>query len=338
MDSVTQALLGAAVGGCAAGRKAGWRGFAWGAALGTLPDLDSLIDYGGPVADFVSHRGYSHAIAVHTVLAPIAGWCLYRLHGRWRGGLARWTLTVWLVWISHALLDAATIYGTRIGLPFTAEAVGLGSIFIIDPAFSLPLLLGLAGVCAWRWCPRRAYAANAIGLALAGAYLATTVGLQAAVEARAHAAAERAGLPSERLLATPTPFNAYLWRIVVVGADHHWEGFYRVGLGEAITFQRYPRRVELIADLADHAPVARLRAFTDGFYTVLERDRNVVMADLRMGQNGYYAFAFTVGQRNGDRVAGQAPQRYDFRRPPMGRVVADLLRCFAGAEPRSMSC
>ena len=64
MDSVTQAVFGAAVGGAVLGRRLGWRAFAWGAVLGTLPDLDSLVPYGGPVEDFTYHRGYSHALAV----------------------------------------------------------------------------------------------------------------------------------------------------------------------------------------------------------------------------------------------------------------------------------
>ncbi|NBW94975.1 MAG: metal-dependent hydrolase, partial [Bacteroidetes bacterium] len=40
MDSLTQIALGAAVGEATVGRKAGKKGALWGAALGTLPDLD----------------------------------------------------------------------------------------------------------------------------------------------------------------------------------------------------------------------------------------------------------------------------------------------------------
>ncbi|MGA0846540.1 MAG: metal-dependent hydrolase, partial [Luteolibacter sp.] len=43
MDSLTQATLGAAVGEFLLGRKLGNRAPAWGALLGTLPDLDVVF-------------------------------------------------------------------------------------------------------------------------------------------------------------------------------------------------------------------------------------------------------------------------------------------------------
>ena len=44
MDTITQMALGAAVGEAVLGRKMGGRAMLWGAALGTLPDLDIIIN------------------------------------------------------------------------------------------------------------------------------------------------------------------------------------------------------------------------------------------------------------------------------------------------------
>ncbi|MDA0856951.1 MAG: metal-dependent hydrolase, partial [Proteobacteria bacterium] len=49
MDSVTQAVLGGAVSYAVLGRRLGKRAALYGMALGTLPDLDVLIDFGGPI-------------------------------------------------------------------------------------------------------------------------------------------------------------------------------------------------------------------------------------------------------------------------------------------------
>ncbi|MGA1093073.1 MAG: metal-dependent hydrolase, partial [Burkholderiaceae bacterium] len=50
MDSLTQASLGAAVGVAVMGRRtAAWKAALWGAAMGTLPDLDVVFDFGDPI-------------------------------------------------------------------------------------------------------------------------------------------------------------------------------------------------------------------------------------------------------------------------------------------------
>ncbi|MDZ7748744.1 MAG: metal-dependent hydrolase [Halofilum sp. (in: g-proteobacteria)] len=340
MDSLTQAALGAAVGGAVLGPRLGWRGFAWGAALGTLPDLDSLVPMGGPVADFTYHRGYSHALAVVSVAAPLLAWPLQRLHRHRGAGLRRWLAAVWLVLVTHVLLDACTIYGTQLLLPFSDYPVGLGAIFIIDPAYTLPLVAGVvAALALGRRHPGRARRCNAAGLALATAYLAwTDRGAAVGGAARADAAIERAGLPVERVLATPTAFNSLLWRIVAVGRDAHWEGFHALGTGREVRLTRYPRAPALLDGIRERWAVTRLQAFTKGFYTVEERAGAVVITDLRMGQAGYYAFAFVVGERRDGRTAAVPVRRFEHGRPPLDVVVRELAACARGEATRVLTC
>ncbi len=69
MDSISQAALGAAVAGAVAGRRCTPKVLLAGAALGTLPDLDVMLDYGDPISNMVKHRGFSHSLFV---LLPFA--------------------------------------------------------------------------------------------------------------------------------------------------------------------------------------------------------------------------------------------------------------------------
>lgn len=340
MDSVTQIALGAAVGGVVMGRQAGWRAFAAGAVVGTLPDLDSFVPMGGPVADFTYHRGYSHALLVQSAVAPVLAWPAYRL-GRGRcESYGRWLLTVWLVLVTHALLDAFTIYGTQLWLPFTDYPVGLGSIFIIDPLYTLPLVAGVAAAVGlsrsgrWRgagWC-------NIAGLTLSCLYLAWTIGAQQWVEARARAALTEQGLPAERMLATPTPFNSLLWRVVAVGEQAHWEGFVTIGDAKGPTFHHYSTEPSLLEDIRDQWAVERLTAFTKGFYAVREHDGAVIITDLRMGQAGFYAFAFRVGERNGDGIGPVRDRRFRYPRPALGTIFHELVACGRGLPTNIMTC
>jgi inner membrane protein len=63
MDSLTQIVLGAAVGEVAAGKKLGNRAMLWGAIGGTIPDLDVYLRFfTDPVSATEMHRGISHSL------------------------------------------------------------------------------------------------------------------------------------------------------------------------------------------------------------------------------------------------------------------------------------
>lgn len=339
MDSVTQAALGSAVGGAVLGRRLGWRAFAWGAGLGTLPDLDVLLSYGGPVADFVFHRGASHAIAVHTLAAPLLGAVAWRLHRARGAGLAQWVLAVWLVLVTHALLDAVTIYGTRLLLPFSDQAVGLGSLFIIDPLYTLPLLAGIAAALGGR-VGRRARRWNLAGLALSTLYVGWSIVAQQQVLNVAEAALAERGIEPAQVLATPAPFNTVLWRIVAMTApgDDYYEGYYTLGSGREPRLTRFPSRPGLLEPLAGTPAVQRLQAFTDGYYAVgLQGDR-VVITDLRMGAAPAYAFAFAVGERQDGSVVPRPDVAATTPRPPLDRILGEMLACARGQPVALIAC
>ena len=114
-----------------------------GAALGTLPDLDVLIDYGDAVRNFTYHRGFSHSLFV---LAPFS-LLLWLVVRRWwapvRAAPGQWLAAISLALLTHPLLDAHTAYGTQLFWPMTLRPTMWGTIFIIDPLYTLPLLIGV---------------------------------------------------------------------------------------------------------------------------------------------------------------------------------------------------
>ncbi len=156
MDSLTQMALGAAVGGAVLGRKIGPRALLWGAVCGSLPDLDVVVSHSDPVRDFTFHRAESHAIFYQTLAAPLIAWGLVRINRAGNADYRRWLLAVWLCLTTHALLDAFTVYGTQLLLPFSDYPVGLGSVFIIDPLYTVPLLVGIVAALLYRSRPTRA--------------------------------------------------------------------------------------------------------------------------------------------------------------------------------------
>jgi inner membrane protein len=88
---------------------------------------------------------------------------------------------MWLALVTHPLLDAMTVYGTQLALPFSNHPYGVGSVFIIDPLYTVPLLVGGMWALVSRGA-RRGLAANAVGLAISTAYLGWTFAAQQHVE------------------------------------------------------------------------------------------------------------------------------------------------------------
>lgn len=322
MDSLSQAALGAAVAVAVMQRRtAVWKAAAFGAVAGTLPDLDVLVSHGDPILDMVLHRAETHALFWLTLFSLPLGWvmaALARERPQWR----RWWLAAWLALITHPLLDAFTVYGTQLFLPFTNAPVGLGSMFIIDPAYTLPLLLGmLAAVLLGRRAA--ALKLNAAGLVLSTAYLGWSVLAQAHVTTIARESLAAQGLTADRLLVIPTAFNTVLWRVVAVdeAGSSYREGFY--GLLDApappaqrIRFDRFERGNALAAELAGHDGVRRIQAFSKGLWMMKEQGGRIRIADLRMGQEPGYSFAFEVAERQSPLVPLQPTRAVGGRGDP----------------------
>jgi inner membrane protein len=352
MDSLTQIALGAAVGTAVLGRKVGARAALWGAICGTLPDLDVLVPYGDPVRDFTFHRTESHALFWLTVASPALAWLIARLNRQAGASFREWWLLAWAALVTHPLLDAFTVYGTQLLLPFSDYPVGVGSVFIIDPLYTVPLIVGvIAAMRLRRRDPDRAMRWNAAGLALSTLYLGWGVAAQSHVEGMVHRTIAATPLADARALVTPTPFNTLLWRVVVMDDGGYHEGYYSIfDDSPQVHLVRHSSDTRLLEPLRDNWNVQRLAWFSKGFYGVSEAASDarvatgsastmgqllglvetanaaaavpdeggvpVVMTDLRMGQTPWFVFSFVVAEREGATVSAVPSMQVPSQRPP----------------------
>lgn len=330
MDSVTQAALGAALGIAVMGqRRPLWQAALAGAVVGTLPDLDVFIDKGDPIRDMVLHRAETHALFWQALVSPLLAGLLTLLAGP-RTLFARWWLLVFLGLTTHSLLDALTVYGTRIWLPFDDAPVGVGSLFIIDPMYTLPLLVGIAVALATRTTLGRRW--NLAGLVLSTLYAGWSVAAQATVTREALAAPEAADLGPAQVLVTPTPFNTLLWRIVMVDEAFYYEGFRSLLDPQGpLQLRRFARGAALDARTAGLGDADLIREFSKGFYALSDDGRQVRITDLRMGQEPYYVFSFAFAEHHSEPLTAIAPVRHGSR-IPIGPGMQWLGRRIRGIE------
>lgn len=333
MDSLTQVALGSAVGVAVMGRRtAVWKAALWGAIGGTLPDLDAFINHGDAILNMTRHRAESHALFVLTLAAPVLAWIVSRVH-REAALFKRWWLAMWLVLITHPLLDTLTVYGTQLLQPFSDYPFGVGSVFIIDLAYTVPLIVGV--IAALRLKSARGLKWNKAGLVLSTLYLAWSVGAQQHATQVARASLQAEGIAVEALLVTPTPFNTVLWRLVATTPTQYREGFYSL-LDDSprIEWKVHERGADLIAQHRDEPYLARMAAFTHGFYSASAADGHLFVTDLRMGQEPHYTFRFDLGTDAARANGGHRPT-LEGSRPDLGAALPGLWRRILGERPLS---
>ena len=230
MDSLSQIVLGASVQGAALGKYQGRKAYLYGAILGTLPDLDVLISYPDPISDMTYHRSFSHSLFVLTAVGIIGAWLISRYH-HWRDmplpySTRRLALAMTLVLTTHPILDSFTVYGTQLFWPLQdplqITPISIASVFIIDPLYTLPLLVAVivgllkgyklavfkAGLLVN--CQRLAVWM----LLLSSSYLLLGLGLKYHAQSQAEQTLAAANINTTRLKTMPVLPTILIWRTV----------------------------------------------------------------------------------------------------------------------------
>lgn len=287
MDLITQGILGAAIAEAGWRRKLGRGAIAAGVLFGLMPDFDVISSLWGPWSSIVHHRGFTHSIFFAPLMAPLAGYLVWRLSKR-RGKPTQWMHCIFWALLTHPLLDVFTTYGTQLLTPVSDTRFALDGISIIDPLYTLPLLFALILAFIWRKTPQRGQYLTSIALAATTAYLG--LGYFTGQKAR-HAAEQQLSPELElgRVKATPTLANLVLWRVMAEDSkgDTH-VGLYSATQGNSIEFVTKPHMESPLIDQAMKDERAQLFAwFAQDWvgYRVDEQDAHTIlyMDDLRYG-------------------------------------------------------
>lgn len=299
MDSITQALLGASIQGALLGRWQGRKALLYGAMLGTLPDLDVIIDYGDAVADMTYHRGFSHSLFFLSGLAVLLTWLTQRFRHNPGYSSQRLFITLWLVLITHPLLDSFTSYGTQLFWPLMPTPTAWSSIFIIDPLYTVPLCIAAALGLMFGLRDKTAKA-SVLALLVSSLYLASTLAGKYMAEQRVEAELAHQGIQAQQLFSTPTPFNSLLWRVIVLDGEDYHEALVSWFDDAPPQLERIPRGTHLAAALAGSAAHARLAWFTDGVLRYDQLGEQLVVTDIRLGMTGFHPFRFDFASLESD--------------------------------------
>lgn len=298
MDSISQIVLGASISHVALGEKLGKRALILGAVVGTLPDLDILVPYADAIESFTYHRSWSHSLFVLTLFSfPLAKLC-QRHFSKIELSYGRWWFGLWLVLVTHPLLDGFTVYGTQIWWPLSAPPTAWGSVFIIDPVYTVPLIVGVAIASRRRWL--RAKPAVVTGLVISTMYLGWTLVAQHITRQNVTETLAQSSIEADHILIAPFPFSL-LWRVVVVTEHDYLEGYSSLlDNNSNISMDTYNNGKQACGEWLTHWPVQRMDWFTHGAFALSVKNNVLVLSDLRMGVEDDYVFEFAVADWKDD--------------------------------------
>jgi inner membrane protein len=120
MDSLTQIVLGAAVGEATLGKKIGNRAIIWGGIAGTIPDLDVLANgFMSPIEALAFHRGITHALLFSLVAAPIFAWLTHQFYKQkiYQQQTYKTTISVLLIMVFLSFFGGMIYFSAENGRP-----------------------------------------------------------------------------------------------------------------------------------------------------------------------------------------------------------------------------
>ncbi len=313
MDSLTQIVLGAAVGEATLGKKVGNKAAFYGAIAGTIPDLDVVANY---LVDTVTalevHRGFTHSIVFSIVFGLFFGWLvsLWEKRASWK----QWSLLWFLCFLTHPLLDAHTTWGTQLFWPFDVR-LAYKNIFVIDPLYTLPFLIFLVVALLRKRNDPKRRTFNNLGLWVSSIYLVLTLVLKGITFLKFENALEEQRIAYTEIETKPAPLNAILWTANVETEHSFLIGYYSLFDSQPIKFGVHPKNHDLLGGLAADAKIKRLIKLTNGFYTISEDNGNLYFNDLRFGtlsvdpNNRDYVFSFLLEKKGENLVVTENRKR-----------------------------
>ncbi|MEZ5826592.1 MAG: metal-dependent hydrolase [Geminicoccaceae bacterium] len=274
--------------------------------------------------DFTEHRSVTSLI-VQALASPLFVFLLRPFFAKSAAGGS--LSVVFAVFATHALLDAFTIYGTQLLWPLSRHPFGTGSVFIIDPVYTMPLLVATLVAFFRRHLTAKLYRATWAALLFGCAYLGWGLVAQAMMQARAERHLAGVGIEAERLLATPMPFSTLLWRVIAIDGRDYFNLYLPVfGGPDSGTLYRHERLALAASCLDGMSSFTTLARFTKGFYRTTFDGEVLRMADIRMGVTPDYVFDFVIGKTGTDGIEAVRPERVASQR----RRDGDIAWLFAG--------
>ncbi len=288
MDPLSQASFGASLsqsfasGNTKTGKSSQLIALVIGALAGMAPDLDIFIrSETDPLLFLEFHRQFTHSLIFIPFGALICALVLYPF-SRKKLSFAKIYLFSLLGYATHGLLDACTSYGTQLFWPFSNVRVAWNTVSIIDPLFTLPILLFIS-IALFK--KRPVYARIAFAYAIV--FLSLGLVQKDRAETAMYTLAQERGHTIERMHIKPSFGNRHVWKLIYEYDGRYYVDAVRLLLapeiikGTSIQKLNVKRDFPWLSEDSQQAKdIERFRWFSDGFLAVSTHNQNLII-DMR---------------------------------------------------------
>lgn len=284
MDSLSQALLGAATFALVKDKYIGKKSLMIGAIAGTIPDLDVLLaPFFNEVAFITVHRSVSHSL-IFAFLTSITLAFLAHKVTKYRYRYKNWLLAFFLAIFTHTLLDWCTTYGTKILAPFNGHLFSLNNIHVIEPIYTSILFIGVLILFFKKSIPKlRRTKIIQLTLVYSTIYLAWTFVSKGIANQKFLAQIQEQNIEYKKMIISPTPLNSLLWNAIIKTNRGYYFGSYSLlDQREKIDFHFVESRNELLP---------QIKAFRRG-QQYLEYTQDFPLIEVTNGKINVYAIKF----------------------------------------------
>lgn len=322
MDSLTQIVLGAAVGEAVAGKQLGIKAAFWGAIAGTIPDLDVFLrSFYNPLDAALVHRGFSHSL----LFAVLAGLVFAYLFNRWNKnklGFQKWFIFWFLGIVTHPLLDIFTNYGTQFFYPFSTR-ITFNSVFVIDPLYTIPFLFCvIVAISLKRSNPNR-YKWNRFGILYSTSYLFYGVIIKLILLNQTITYLDKSGIHAEQTMVTPMPLTSFYWTVISKDKDTLYVTYKSLFKAyDPKDLVKYPLKQGANPSFQlNQSLKSEIEHITNGYYTQEWRNDSLFIHDFRFGtadkissginKSPLMGFVFTQSSQGEIQIASIRNRRFD---------------------------
>ena len=277
MDPLSQGTVGAAFAQSTANKNNIFKIGVIGFLAGLAPDLDVLIQSStDPILFLEYHRQFTHSLLFIPFGSLIVALIIFPIV---KGSMDFKTVYLGslLGYATHGLLDACTSYGTQLFWPFSNERVAWNNISIIDPFFTIPVLIFVGTAIKTK---RKIFSFFAIGWITF--YLSLGFFQYERALSAANELANSRGHNAERLTLKPSFGNLILWKSIY----QHRETFYVDAirtvksstwcLGESISAFDYQQHLPDLDEASQQKKdIERFRWFSQD-YLGYDEEKNIV--------------------------------------------------------------
>ena len=286
MDSITQGVLGASIGEAILGKKIGYKGAIIGAIVATIPDLDVTLYLFYDKLEMLSiHRGFSHSIVFSIFVALLITFILSKIKLFYEVKFKLLLLFTWLCLFTHILLDTFTAYGTQLLLPFSDKRLGLDSINVVDPIYTIPLLTGLV-LSVWIYkSSKKKSIFNRYGLIISSLYLIFTLLNKGNVKANISEKLNNKNIEYDSLLTMPVGIGNINWYGVAKDKDSIYMLKHSILTNSNSSIESFAINEKYLYQI-DEKVAEKMRWFAKGFYTVEKVNDKIRIYNLQVDMRG----------------------------------------------------